>query len=87
MNCEKCDVHLERMPENFPWSYEHWISPQCYSTYDLEEKMNEEAEDFFEMLHEVILIHKETSERIRQCERCLAMILKEIRDIQHWMKN
>ena len=45
----------------------------------MNEDLQEEAEDFFEMLQESILIGKENSERIRQCERCLAMILKEIR--------
>lgn len=91
MNCDKCDVSLERIPENFPWNLEHWICPACDSTYNLEEKMDkdlqEEAEDFFEMMQEAILIGKENSERIRQCERCLAMILKEVREIQHWMKT
>ncbi len=53
----------------------------------MNDEIQEEAEDFFEMLQEVILIQKETGERIRQCERCLTLILKEVREIQHWMKN
>ena len=35
--CDKCGSKLEICPANEPWNDEHWICPECDSTYVKEE--------------------------------------------------
>jgi hypothetical protein len=36
MNCERCNAACELVQGTVPWDVEHWICPNCDSTYCVE---------------------------------------------------